>query len=68
MIMRNVVPNMAKDPLRDFRSRHGINVILPFAPTVAAMGSASVNTIMAKMKVMGLSHQREDRINTAKGK
>ena len=29
IMMRNVVPNMAKDPLRDFRSRHGINVILP---------------------------------------
>lgn len=56
------------DPLRDFKSRHGINMTLLLAPMVAAMGSARVNTQMDKMNEMGLSHHNKDNNKTANGK
>ena len=59
---------MAKDPRRDFLSRQGIKVVRPFFPINAAVGSAMVKTIMAKIKEIGLSHQKYDIINTAIGK
>ena len=54
MIIRIVVPNIAKDPRRDFLSRQGIKVVRPFFPINAAIGSAIAKTNMAKIKENGV--------------
>lgn len=67
-MMIKELPNIANEPLRDFKSRQGLKVMRPFIPIMEAIGSANERTHIAKIKDIGLSQNEKESISTENGK